>query len=424
MNEVVDWIRARAIPLASVTAGTGFADLEPLRGIIGDARIVSLGEATHGTREFFQLKHRLLEFCVCELGFTVFGIEASFPESLAVNDYVLHGRGNPADALASMRFWTWDTQEVLALIEWMRAWNGTHDRKVKFYGFDMQFPAVATLELIDYLRRVAPDLAAACEAPLAPLAADFTAERFGRLSAATREAALASIEGVLAAFARERAAWIIATSDLAWQLARMHAIALEQGARGHGDVPSYEGRDVSMVENVRSLLEIEGPAARAVLWAHNGHVARESEYFTNDNTPIPNMGSRLHQFFGRDHVIVGFAFNQGAFQAIASKGGLVNHSVPPAPEGSLDATLAKAAHRRPGMPAFLLDLKTAPAVGPVSDWLASKPSTRWIGATYSAERADDLVHNGDPRREFDLLAFVEFDDRRVSQPFGTADAGQ
>jgi erythromycin esterase len=398
MDKAIDWIRAEAIPLASVAAGAGFVDLAPLRKIIGDARIVSLGEATHGTREFFQLKHRLLELCVSELGFTVFGIEASFPESLAVNDYVLHGRGDPADALSSMRFWTWDTEEVLALIEWMRAWNRTHDRKVKFYGFDMQAPTVAALGLVDYLRRVAPELAAASEAPLAPLAADFSFERFGLASAETQAAAYAAIERALAAFARERAAWIRATSELDWQLARMHAIVLEQGAHGYGDVPSYEGRDVSMAENVRSLLEIEGPDARAVLWAHNGHVARTSDYFTKEQLPIPNMGSRLHRIFGPEQLIIGFAFNQGTFQAIAPKRGLVHHTVPPAPAGSLDAVSAMA-----GIPAFLLDLRTAPAHGPVADWFAAKPVTRRIGAVYS----DELMHAGDPRDDFDLLAFFE-----------------
>ena len=103
MQEAHAWARSNAIPLASVEAGHGFIDLEPLRAIIGDARIVSLGEATHGTREFFQLKHRLLEYCVSELGFTIFGIEASYPECLRINDYVLHGTGNPLDALASQR---------------------------------------------------------------------------------------------------------------------------------------------------------------------------------------------------------------------------------------------------------------------------------------------------------------------------------
>ena len=72
MKDVHDWISTHAIALATVEPNRGFADLEPLRRIIGTARILSLGEATHGSREFFQLKHRLLEFAVAELGFTIF----------------------------------------------------------------------------------------------------------------------------------------------------------------------------------------------------------------------------------------------------------------------------------------------------------------------------------------------------------------
>src|SRR4051794_25977935 len=73
---VNDWIQANAIPLTTPEAGHGFADMQPLKKVIGDARIVSLGEATHGTREFFQLKHRMLEFLASEMGFTIFSIEA------------------------------------------------------------------------------------------------------------------------------------------------------------------------------------------------------------------------------------------------------------------------------------------------------------------------------------------------------------
>src|ERR1043165_6515328 len=118
---VVDWITANAVRLKTSEAGNGFADMQPLKKIIGDARIVSLGEATHGTREFFQLKHRLIEFCVSELGFNLIAMETEFGSALAVNDYVLEGKGNAADALCGMGYWCWDTQEVLALIEWIRA---------------------------------------------------------------------------------------------------------------------------------------------------------------------------------------------------------------------------------------------------------------------------------------------------------------
>ncbi len=404
MDEAVGWIRAEAIPLTTVEAGAGFADLERLRGVIGGARIVSLGEATHGTREFFQLKHRLLEYCVSELGFTIFGIEANYPECLRINDYVLHGRGDPADALAGTRFWTWDTEEVLALIEWLREWNETHERKVKFYGFDMQSSAEAVLGVIDYLKRVAPDLAAASEIPLWPLCNDFAAGHFDLLSAPLRDSALACAKRLLEVFAEEHTKWAAMTSELEWQLGRLNAVVLDQAARMYlpDPSPSVVTRDVAMAENVASLLEIEGPDAKAVLWAHNGHVARNTPYFTSDKRPEPNMGNRLHELFGPEHIVVGFAFNQGSFQARDARGQLLDHNIAPAPAGSLDSVLASADIRQ-----FLLDLRTAPTEGPVSDWLASEPISRWIGAVYRPDRADYNHHAADPREDYDLLTFVE-----------------
>ena len=90
---VAEWVRSTAIRLRTVEAGHGFADLQPLKRVVGNARIVSLGEATHGTREFFQLKHRLLEFLATEMGFTIFSIEANLPEAYRLNDYVLTRSG-------------------------------------------------------------------------------------------------------------------------------------------------------------------------------------------------------------------------------------------------------------------------------------------------------------------------------------------
>jgi erythromycin esterase-like protein len=142
-DAVVEWVRASAIPLTTPEAGHGFADLQPLKTVIGNARIVSLGEATHGSREFFQIKHRMLEFLASEMGFTIFSIEANMPEAYRLNDYVLNGTGDPAALLKGMYFWTWDTEEVLAMIRWMREFNQSGKGRVQFTGFDMQTPQVA-----------------------------------------------------------------------------------------------------------------------------------------------------------------------------------------------------------------------------------------------------------------------------------------
>lgn len=158
---VVEWIRAHAVRLETPEAGHGFADMQPLKKMIGNARIVSLGEATHGTREFFQLKHRLLEFLATEMGFTIFSIETNMPEAYRLNDFVLSGSGDPAKLLRGMYFWTWDTQEVLDMILWMREFNKSSKGRVEFTGFDMQTPNVAMEIARDFVAKADPDYAAA-----------------------------------------------------------------------------------------------------------------------------------------------------------------------------------------------------------------------------------------------------------------------
>lgn len=157
----IDWIRKNAIPLTGVRAGGGRDDLSPLRKLIGDARIVSLGEATHGTREMFELKHRLLEFLAMDMGFTLFSIEANMPEAYRLNEYVLNGTGDPAELLRGLYFWTWNTEEVLDMIRWMRAFNASGKGRIQFTGFDMQTPTVALEIVRDFVSRHDPEYAPA-----------------------------------------------------------------------------------------------------------------------------------------------------------------------------------------------------------------------------------------------------------------------
>ncbi|MES1260777.1 MAG: erythromycin esterase family protein [Acidobacteriota bacterium] len=121
----VEWIRSHAVALATPEAGHGFADMQPLKKFVGDARVVELGEATHGTREFFQLKHRMLEFLATEMGFTIFSIEANMPEAYRLNDSVLNGKRDPKALLR------------------MRAFSQSGKGRVEFTGFDMQTPTEA-----------------------------------------------------------------------------------------------------------------------------------------------------------------------------------------------------------------------------------------------------------------------------------------
>jgi len=400
--EVIAWLKANALPLATAEPGTGVKDLEQLRPLIGDARVVSLGEATHGTREFFQLKHRVMEYCISQLGFTVIGFEADYGATLAVNDYVLRGNGNARDVATGMGFWTWDTEEVAGLIEWVRGWNLTHDRKVKFYGFDMQSAAASALHLLAYLERVAPELATESDRILGRLGTTNSGS-IADVPAAERELMLTQIKTVFDAFTAERAPWIARTSEIDWYLARQSAIVVQQCVRlDYGDSQDkfrkgFEHRDRCMADNVHALLEIEGPGTRAVLWAHNGHVQHAPD------AGMANMGSHLHAELGAaDYRAVGFAFNQGGFRAKGPDFVLRDYTVGPAPEDSVDGALAAT-----GIPLFALDLMHIPPDGPIAAWMAEKPGQRSIGAFFDPDGELAYADFSDPRDNFDVLLFVE-----------------
>ena len=399
----VGWLRRHAIPLTGVEAGRGFDDLEPLRSIIGTARIVALGEATHGSREFFQLKHRLLEFLVSEMGFTTFALEANWPESLAVNDFVVHGRGDPASVLAGLHFWTWDTEEVLDLIRWMRRYNADRPpwARVTFAGFDAQYTARAATRSADYITQVDPGFAL----DIVPRLALFEREPsdYSILAPAEVDALRATAQDLAARLRTHKRSYVARSTIVDWHLARQHATILRQvdGQRRAGDDARtrYQLRDAAMAANVAWILGQPSAEAKVVVWAHNGHVARDPRGIFDGS--VVSMGMHLVRRLGPDVVVVGFAFGEGAFQAVVKEPGgrrpIREVTVGAPPVGSLDAALAQT-----GIPFFLLDLRGASDDSP--RWLQDPQVTREIGAFF--ERPQDMVLTIVPRARYDVLAFV------------------
>ena len=402
-QKLLSWLRRHAIRLTTVEAGRGSADLQPLKPVIGRARIVALGEATHGTREFFQLKHRLLEFLVTEMGFTTFAIEANWPESLAVNDYVLHGRGDAARVLAGLHFWTWNTEEVLDLIQWMRQYNtdSTHTTKVTFAGFDAQFTALAATTMKGYLTRVDPVFAA----EIAPRLVLFEKESrdYSTVSEADIDALHSTAQDLAERLGAEERTYVARSTVQEWRLACQHARILRQvdaQRRAGGDEKTrYMIRDQAMAENVVWILENEGPRCKMVVWAHNGHVARDPQGIFGG--AVVSMGMHLARRFDPELVVVGFAFGEGAFQAVVKEESerrpLREVAIGPAPDETLDGVLA-----RTGIPVFMLDLRHVHE--DLALWLQESHITREIGAFF--EGPEDMCHTIVPMARYDVLAFV------------------
>jgi len=156
---VAAWLKQNSFPIAHLEAGHGFSDLQPLKQILKDVKIVALGESTHGTREMFQLKHRLLEFLVTEMGFNAFALEASYAACDPINEYVLHGKGDLSTVLTSQGYVVWDTEEMAQMIAWIREFNknAPEKKKVKFYGLDISNNENGRKMIIGYLKNVAPE---------------------------------------------------------------------------------------------------------------------------------------------------------------------------------------------------------------------------------------------------------------------------
>ncbi|GAA3131498.1 erythromycin esterase family protein [Streptomyces echinatus] len=404
-EEVQRWLKEAALPLKNLNPGASepcHGDLEPLREVLRDVRVLGMGEATHGTAEFFRLKHLLLRFLVEEMGFTALAMEASVSAAQAVDDYVLHGTGGAAEALAGLGFWTWRTREMLDVVEWMRDHNRTvpQDRAVRFVGIDPQRCGPSLETLAAMLRTLAPERADVTGGLLGTLAE----ARTGSL-VAKRPQLLAEAHDLERFLQEERPRLASRFGDTAVDDALRHARLIVAAADVASRTPRGEGeeggalaaRDRHMAQAVISLEE--RTAGNIAVWAHNGHIC--TDRYARD---IPAMGQHLRKHYGERYYALGLLFGEGAFRArpgISAKRPPRKHTISAAGPRSVETQLASATSED-----HLIDLRAGRARPAVAQWLASPQFMRSFGAgvprlTYRFSMTPTVLTH-----EYDGLAYV------------------
>ena len=396
-DDVVAWVGANAIALNTAVPDAPDDDLAPLVSALGGARLIGVGESTHGTAEFFQIKRRLFQRLVKERGVTTLAMEANVADAEIVDAYLQTGRGTVDEAIKHL-FLLWRTTEVRDLLAWMRAYNADpkHRKKLRFVGYDVQSASEPRARVLAYLKKVDPNSVALLD-PLDSLkpGSGGMVELTSEQKAATRDAA-ARLVGV---FLEKKQSFLTRSKAAEYESALHFARIIGQAQARYAAATPEEGfaeRDKGMAENVAWLSERAGSEEPIMIWAHNGHIQHQS-----DGLLGRNMGTRLREQYGDGYVSIGFMLARGEYRASVDRTRPRETVLVPldaSAPGFLAETFARA-----GKPIFAMDLRRVPA-GTVRDWLSAPHLLHSCGWLVSEEERKGSV--GSITRQFDVIIYV------------------
>ena len=419
----LEYVQKNASPITSFDLNSSLTDLEPLAGIVGEARIVGMGEATHGTAEFTQLRARMLEYLVREKGFTVFALETSWAGARDLNAFVQGGAGDARALLAryARLAWPWRTEQMLTVLEWMRVYNASAVNKLRFTGIDLQDPVSAVDWVTGYLKSHATDQVSRTEDLLRcirfSLSNTIGVARYALRGLEGSKLCASNVRTVRQILENRRAALIAKSNDLEYREA-LHAsdVLLQENSYLEArllrvDIDANAVRDRAMADNVAWLEKTY--QQKIVVWAHNGHVT-----FTPDMTfGWKPFGAYLRERYGLGYVTIATSFAKGSFNvqligtdlvrslttaALGLTANPTEQSVPAPIRNSFEQIFSSS-----GLETFLLPLRVPRTIE--SQWLW-RPRTFYIVPqalpSFETPPPDWYSYRATLPLEFDAVVFV------------------
>lgn len=389
-------------------------DLDCILDRIGNARYVLLGEASHGTSEFFTWRSRLSRRLIVEKGFSFIAVEGDWPDCYNVNRFIkAHpGSGSSPDEVLQgfgrWPTWMWANREVAELVGWMRNHNDLvpESRKAGFYGLDVYSLWESMALVVDYLERIDPDAARAargaysCFEPyyddvqeyarataLVPTSCED--ETVAMLRELRRKAPEYEADGTEAFFVAEQNALVARNAELYYR------------TMVRGGPLSWNVRDNHMMETLERLMRHHGPDSRCIVWGHNSHIG-DARFTDMAGAGMINLGQLARETHSEDDVIlVGFGTHRGTVIAADEWGAPPRRmEVPPAREDSVEHLLHRSAV---GNATFIFDGKR-----PMIPDLLPARCHRAIGVVYdpTRERWGNYVPTILPRR-YDVFMYLD-----------------
>jgi erythromycin esterase-like protein len=403
-------------------------DYDPLIKLIHEARFCLLGEATHGTHEFYRERAEITKRLINEKGFTAVAVEADWPDAFRVNRYV-RGLGDDHDANEALggfkRFptWMWRNRVILDFVEWLRDYNSSLQSqapKVGFYGLDLYSLYTSIEAVLSYLATIDPE--AARRARYRYSCFEHFAEDTQAYGYAANFGITESCEcDVIAQLVelRRRAADYASRDG---RVAQDEFFFAEQNARlilnaekyyrtmFQGRVESWNLRDGHMAETLHALvthLDSQGQQAKVAVWEHNSHLGDARATYMADYGEL-NVGQLVRERYGPEAVLIGFTTYQGAVTAASDWGGPAERKrVRPALENSYEALFHEAK-----IPKFILPFRDN---GPASIAVRDPRLERAIGVIYLPQ-SERQSHYFDARLSDQFDAVIHFDETTALEP--------
>lgn len=328
-----DQIRSLSYPLENTS------DLDALLNHIGDARFVLLGEASHGTSEYYTWRGRITQRLIEEKGFNFIGVEGDWPDCYRVNRYIKAYTDSGENARQVLQAferwpsWMWANWEIVALAEWLRAYNDANRRNVGFFGLDVYSLWDSMASVLEYLSQHNPDaleMAQRAYYCFEPYGED--AQEYAWRTRMTPEDCEDEVVDLLVEL-RRRVSEYDADSEAAFS-AEQNALVMVNAehyyrAMVRSDENSWNVRDTHMADTLDRLMDFHGPDSKAIVWAHNTHIgdARATDMARGGMHNIGQLVCQRHSDEGV--VLVGFASHHGSVIAGPTWGAPMERMVVP-----------------------------------------------------------------------------------------------
>ncbi len=390
----------------------GSVQLHALIERVGKARVVLIGEASHGTSEFYRLRADITKRLIEDKGFTIVAAEADWPDSARIDHYVRHRDATPSEWIAFSRFptWMWRNVEVREFVDWLHEHNKSLEmtRRAGFYGLDLYSLYNSAQAVIDYLDDVDPDLATVARwryGCLSPWEADPAAYGHAALTGAYHDCERPVVE-MLTELLQKREQY--ARKDGARFLDASQNAALVANAERYyrimyyGSRASWNLRDTHMFETLLKVMASHGEDAKAVIWAHNSHIgdATATEMAARGEF---NIGQLCREHFGDESRRIGFGTDHGTVAAASDW------------DAPMEVMSVRSSHpqsyervfHRTEQPGLILSLRANPNLELIGE-LAQPRLERAIGVIYRPEtEVASHYFEANLPRQFDEYIWVD-----------------